>query len=532
MSSAIPTAAAAAVRPLLRLLLATVVLTVAGCRSLPQSDADTSANVVESARPAATVGPIYEMTRSALAQAGAGDAALIVPDAQSAMEWRLALIDSAQSAIDMQYFVWAGDAAGTLILERLLLAADRGVRVRLLMDDLYLLANSGLDGPDEVLAAIDSHPNIGFRVFNAGRYRSGKLGIAGNFAGGFNAFNRRMHNKLMIADGRVAMVGGRNLADEYYGTGSLYNFVDLDAVVMGAVLVTVSDAFDRYWNSTRALPASALNPDAGGQELAQVREEVAEFLADQEKTLSTYPAEPVDWSAFFAAVPAGVHGGSGTFLQDDPEEDDDNSYRLYDMLAEFESPDDRHVYMITPYLIPQKGGLAELREMVASGLRVTLLTASLSSGDLEAANAHYKRYRKGILEAGAELYEFHHQPSAALRAMADVAPNQAEYVAFHPKTSITDGRLCFVGSLNLDPRAVVINTENGLVFESESFCGAIEALAELYIRPENSWKVTLDERGELQWTSYEGTVRQQPARSGGQRMADFFFSVLPIEDLL
>ena len=510
------------------LFLLMVMLVLAGCKSLPEQ---VEVPAVRGMAPADS-GPFYELSQAALEATGTTDAALLVADARSAMDWRLAMIDQAEQSLELQYFVWAGDVAGTFILQRVLLAADRGVQVRLLVDDLYLLANSSMAGPDVALAAIDSHPNIDLKVFNAGRYRSGKLGIAGSFAGGFNEFNRRMHNKLMVADGRVAMVGGRNLADEYYGTRADYNFVDLDAVFVGASLADVREAFDLYWNSRPAYAAIGLNPTATGEELSAVRAEVDAYVQENAGILSAYPLAPVAWSEFLAAAPQAMHGGTATFLQDDPEEEDDNNYRLYDMLKEFGRPEDKHVYMITPYLIPGQEGIDEVKEMVDDGLRVTLVTASLSSGDLEASNAHYKKYRKRLIEAGAELYEFHHQPGPEMRAMADVAPNRADHLAFHPKTSVTDGQLCFVGSLNLDPRAVIINTENGLVFESESFCGEVEQLAELYIQPENSWQVSLDDKGELQWTSYEGTVSQQPARSAGQRMADFFFSILPIEDLL
>ena len=134
--------------------------------------------------------------------------------------------------------------------------------------------------------------------------------------------------------------------------------------------------------------------------------------------------------------------------------------------------------------------------------------------------------------AGAKLYEFHHQPGSELRAMADVAPVAGEFVALHPKVGVTDRKHCFVGSLNIDPRALVINKENGLQIESEALCGQLGDLLELYIAPENAWHVTLDEKGDLQWTSAEGTVHKQPARSGGQRMSDFFFRILPIEKLL
>ena len=481
---------------------------------------------------AADSGPLYQTARSVNGRFEEPNAAMLVSSAKEAMELRLAMIDSATVSLDAQYFVWSGDSSGNLLLDRFLQAADRGVRVRILVDDLYLLSNSSMSGPDVVLAAIDSHPNIELKVFNPGQYRSGTMGIAGNFAGYFKDFNRRMHNKLFIADGQLALLGGRNLADEYYGLKSEYNFLDIDALVTGASIRDMKSAFDLYWNAERAYPAAGISPDTGAEELTQLREELETLLAADAEKLASYPLEVKDWSEYLATLPDRMHGIEATFLQDDPSVEGDETYRLVDMLAEFDTAEDQEVVIVTPYLIPLEGAIEELKESTDAGLKVTLLTASLASGDHTAVNAHYKKYRHALLEAGAELYEFHHQPGTELRAQADTDPVRGEFVALHPKASVTDRKTCFVGSLNLDPRAMVLNTENGLVIESEAFCSELDDLIQLYLQPENSWHVTLDENGDLQWTSYEGTVHKQPARSASQRMSDFFFRIMPIEKLL
>ncbi len=511
-----------------RLAILAFLTVVAGCARIPEK--------VEvpptQAMPAAESGKLYALGQTVASSFTEGNAAMLVTHNKDAMDIRLAMIDSAEVSLDLQYFVWSGDRSGNLILSHLLEAADRGVRVRLLIDDLYLLNDSGMKGPDVVLAAVDSHENIELKIFNAGKFRSGKMGIAGNFVGGFKEFNRRTHNKLMIADGQMGLVGGRNVADEYYGLREDYNFLDLDALVVGKVVPSMSEAYDVYWNSGPVYAAEALNPEATGDELAAVRDDLARLLEESSEWYASYPMARADWSEYLASLPARMHGTNATFLQDDPEVDGEENYRLYDMLAEWDKDDDREVFLVTPYLIPLDEGIAELQETRDLGIEVTILTASLSALDLPAPNAHYKKYRESIVMTGTHLYEFHHQPGKDMRKMADTAPRTAEFVAFHSKLSVTDGRTCYVGSLNLDPRAVIINTENGLVFESEGFCGELKELAELYIQPENSWHVTLDEEGELQWTSYEGTVDKQPARSGGQRMADFFFRIMPIEKIL
>ena len=522
----IPANLTATCRPLLAGLVITALL--GACAKLPERG-----NAPEGrAEATAGEGLLAELAAATNARFAEPDAAMLIPGAQQALELRLALIDSATVSLDAQYFVWYGGAAGDLMLQRVLLAADRGVKVRLLVDDLNLLSDSSLDGPDVGLAALDSHPNVQLRVFNPGQYRSGTMGIAGSFAGDFSQFNRRMHNKLFIADGHLAIIGGRNIANEYFGLKSDYNFLDLDALFSGEVLPSMQEAFDLYWNAEAAHPAAGLSPDTGVAELDIMRDELDEALAAETEILASFPLKPRDWSVLLDRALQRMVGVNATFLQDNPAIDGDDSYRLGDMLAEFDTDEDREVIIVSPYLIPLEGALEDLRADIDKGVKVTLLTASLASGDHTAVNAHYKKYRRGIIEAGAELYEFHHQPGEELRAMADTAPVRGEFVALHPKAGVTDRKSCFVGSLNLDPRALVANTENGMVVDSDAFCGELADLLETYLLPENSWHVTLDEQGNLQWTSYEGTVNEQPARSSGQRWADFFFRIMPIEDLL
>mgnify|MGYP001823719552 FL=1 len=188
--------------------------------------------------------------------------------------------------------------------------------------------------------------------------------------------------------------------------------------------------------------------------------------------------------------------------------------------------------IVSPYLIQVGNFLEQLQHASERGVRVRLLTASLASGDHSAVHAHYKKYRRAILDTGAELYESHHQPGHVIRSLADTHPVRSDFVALHPKTAASDRQRCFIGSLNLDPRAIKINTENALLINSAPFCSQLADLIEVYFNDENAWHVTLDEKGKPQWTSREGTVHKAPARSSGQRVSDFFFRLLPIEKQL
>lgn len=484
------------------------------------------------ALPAAAEGPLAATAQTVRSTRGGDDALRLIKAARDGLEWRLALIDSAQVSIDAQYFTWAADASGQLILLHLWAAADRGVRVRLLIDDLYLVSQRSVRGTDKPIKVLDMHPNIEVKIFNPGKHRAGSLGLAGNYLGYFEEFNRRMHNKLLIADGHFAILGGRNLANEYFGWHQPYNFLDLDVLVAGPVTGRIAQAYDQYWNAQPAFPASGFRGDFTQTDVSVMRMELTQSVKAKMAVSGDLPVRPRQWGWLLRKLPATMHSGKSIFLQDDPAIFDNRTYRLHDMVNDLSGHASKDLVVVTPYLIPVEGFVERLQAIVNRGTRVRLLTASLAAGDHSAVHAHYKRYRPDILDTGAELYEFHHQPGPEVRALADSTPVRGDFVALHPKVAVIDGTQCFVGSLNLDPRAMVINTENGLLIKSPGLCGELLDVLELFLAPENAWRVTRDAGGKLQWTSAEGTVRRAPARGRGQRVADFLFRWLPVEDQL
>ena len=501
------------------------ILLVAGCTTLPP----VQEKPVTQSLPAADAGALSDIVRARGDDLGEDESAfLLVPEASEAMLWRLALIDAARQSIDAQYFIWKDDPSGTLMLEHLLAAADRGVQVRLLVDDMFLSTGGAFDGVDGALAAIDHHPNMQFRLFNPGKYRDGIMGLAGNFGTTLKTYNRRMHNKLMLFDGHFAIVGGRNIGDEYFGLYEHHNFLDLDVVFSGASISQVSAAFDVYWNGDLAYPTGALAPVSENYHL-ELRREGQEFIAEHKEVLAAYLPGIDDQAARLDRLRSSMHSGLGLFLQDKPVERGGREFRLYDMLNELTSLQGEELIVSSPYLIPVGSFLEDIRGDAQSGISVSLITNSLASNDAAAAHSHYKKYRRDLLETGADLYEFHHQPTGGLRELADVPPGRAGLVALHTKASSLDGKACFIGSLNMDPRSIEVNTENGLYIESVPLCSELHRLLTRIRQPENSWRVTLTEDGDLQWTSYEGTVSKQPAQGTGQRIADFFFRILPLE---
>lgn len=445
---------------------------------------------------------------------------------REALDWRLALADSAVSSIDCQYFLWDADSSGRLLFSRLVLAADRGVRVRVLVDDFLLAAK------DRDIAALSHHPNLDIRIFNPAKLRKTFTGGTTEFILNFSELNRRMHNKTFTADNAMSIVGGRNVADHYYGLDADYNFRDLDTLVAGPVVPQISKGFDLYWNSARAVPGEDLAKGTGPEDLEAVRAKHRAAIAEgADSVLGSFSVKPRDWSREFARLRSTMTPGKAEFLQDKPHASEDDRYVVRSLFAAAEAPK-RELLVASPYLIPLKTGMERLRQWTASGVKVKVLVPTLAANNHTAAHSHYKKYRKGILEAGARLFEYRHDPSEASRALADTPPVRSGFVSFHLKALVIDRRRCFIGSLNLDPRAMAINTESGLLIDSPELAKRLTRIIEGLASPENAWELSLDERKHLLWTSADGTRTSPPARSAKQRVADFFTRMLPVEGQL
>lgn len=221
--------------------------------------------------------------------------------------------------------------------------------------------------------------------------------------------------------------------------------------------------------------------------------------------------------------------GEAHFLQDEPVLIGEEEYRLTDMLRRIAEPSEAKMTAVSPYFIPPGGMLERMEELSSRGVKVSILTASMASNNHTAAHSHYKKYRRRILGTGAGLFEFMDQPTAEARALADVPPVEAKFISLHVKAIVGDGTQCLVGSLNLDPRALVLNTENGLYIESQELCGELDELFDGMMSPENAWRVTMKEDYTLWWDSASGKTGFQPARSFFQRVGDFFLRWIPIE---
>jgi len=441
--------------------------------------------------------------------------------------WRLALIDSAKYSIDVQYYLWYGDDAGRLMAKRLIDAADRGVKVRMLVDDLNTLISTAttVQLRDQIASWLDAHPNIELRLFNPWNNRDlgGRLGESISELG---RVNQRMHNKIMVVDNRATIIGGRNIGDEYMGLNPEFNFHDLDVLGIGPVARQASEVFDEYWNSEWVMPVSALKFAVDDAEQDAARAQMLDRLKAA-KSLANIPLEPQSWTAAIAGLHGHLHTGSSEVDSDRPHGDAIEHVMLQRQHQMISSTQDE-LLIVNAYIIPTDRGISLLHELNARGVDMRILTNSLASHDVPAVNSHYKGWRKAILESGAKLYEIRHD-AAIQRLVSDTPPTRAKFMGLHSKGMVVDRERVYIGSMNYDPRSALINTEMGVFVESPGLAQALAALIERDIQPDNSWQVTLDDKGQLVWTDDKEVVTRQPARNWWQRVEDVFFMSFPKE---
>ena len=440
----------------------------------------------------------------------------------NAVDWRLRVLDSATTSIDLQSFLLGDDAVSKELIRRLLLAADRGVRVRMLMDDSFLQKK------DPIVHAIDSHPNVEFRVFNPYARRSGgsAMRILLNL-GDFSRVDHRMHNKILVVDNRAAIVGGRNLADEYYGHDSKMNFRDLEVLSGGPHIRVLSKAFDRYWNDHWSIPAENL-PGSGQSKLK---------LSSYQESLKPLPstlkqeAEVDCHTAWMKAAKSAV-GGYPTLLVDRPPHKNPNKaseapVQVARDLRKLVDNANSEIILISAYLIPTPQLEAAIQRAENRGVQVRILTNSLRSNNHTAAHAAYRRHLKQLINHGADLHELRSDGKDRSRHMRGMAGDRS--LALHAKALIIDDDKVFIGSCNLDARSLRINTEMGLIIESSEFNHQLREAMKLDFHRRNAWHVQKQADGSLLWVGDDQSLKSQPAGSRMQRIEDWILSLLPIE---
>ena len=490
-----------------------LLLALLGCASLPR---DIEPPPPQHALAPAASGILAEIGQSINRTRGPDHSGFFLLDLNAgALSWRLALVDSAVSSLDLLYYLWYRHDSGRLLLKRVIRAADRGVRVRLLIDDLLLIGN------DKGLVALDQHPNIELRLFNPKRQR--KLGMVIDSLGRFGEMNSRMHNKLIVADNHAVILGGRNIGDYYFGLSSSYNFHDLDVLGFGPVAGQSSELFDNFWNSSWVVPAAALPVDITPKQSQERFDKLLRSLQSSDK-LENFPLEPADWTSQLEGLLPQLSFGRSEIVYDRLE-DGEVVRGMTDPLGALLRSAEKDIQLVNAYIIPEQDFVDGIRRLTERGVEVRILTNSLASHDVPAVNSHYRKWRRPIIEAGAKLYEMRADP--AIKPRVDTAPVVSKFSGLHTKAFVVDGRRVFIGSMNFDPRSVDINTEMGITIDSASLGREMQRLAERDMAPENAWQVLLDEQGQLIWVNSEETVARQPARNAWQRIMDGFFRILP-----
>ncbi|MDR5752962.1 MULTISPECIES: phospholipase D family protein [unclassified Caballeronia] len=512
-----------------RLMAALLVLLLNACASLPPQGGRIATHAVhDTAR--TRLGAAFTPGE----QTHPGETAFhLLPDAMDALVARIILTETADRTLDMQYYIWHDDATGRTLAAAMLRAADRGVRVRLLLDDL------GTNADDRVLLALASHPNVEVRLFNPVASRSFKrLGSALEFF----RVNRRMHNKALIADNQGAILGGRNIGDEYFGASTTVAFGDLDVLVHGPVVREVSVAFDEYWNSEAAYPIDSLTGRHGDpNDLLDYRAQLDAYMASERSTPYFVQAKARLTDALHSRD-AEFSWGKATLLYDDPSKitraPTDAEGHLMSQLKALKLQPEHEMLVVSPYFVPQKEGVAWLAGMTARGVRVTVLTNSLAATDVSAVHAGYQRYRRDLLEAGVRLYEL--KPVAGSQSTEKKSTFGSSKASLHAKTYVFDRTGIFIGSMNLDPRSVELNTEIGVYCESPQAAGeVVDGIGKNLDRV--AWRLEL--RGDPQggshivWidTAADGTVTEldkEPDVSAMRRTGIWFLGLLPIESQL
>ena len=451
----------------------------------------------------------------------------LLPDSRDAFAARARLAEVAERTLDVQYYIWENDMTGRLLFEAVHAAADRGVRVRLLLDD------NNTSGLDPVLAALDSHPNVEVRLFNPFVIRKPRIGYLTDF---FRA-NRRMHNKSFTADNQVTIIGGRNIGDEYFGVAEGSLFVDLDVMAVGPIVHDVSNDFDRYWASASSYPLDRIVRSVEPARIADVSSAAANVAHDP--AAAAYISAIRD-SPFIRAVVEkrlDFEWAVTRMISDDPAKGLGRAppEKLFpEQLMEIIGNPVSDVELVAGYWVPGTTGMERFLSMAKRGVKIKVLTNSLEAADGPWVYSGFSKCRKPLLKAGITIYEMR-RLSPQKNDNKVTGPLGSSGSSLHAKTFSVDRSRFFVGSFNFDPRSRKLNTELGFVIDSPVLAQRIEAAFDDSI-PANSYEVHLSDTGQLYWIDRRGDelVRhdKEPGTSWSSRVAVWFLSLLPIEWLL
>ena len=516
-----------------RLALVLVVLACAAC-SPPHPGL---VKQPSTALPPTTTTPGARYVKTEVARHGGQSGFRLLTRSNNALLSRISLADHAKHSIDLQYYIFNNDETGRLVAQRLLMAADRGVRVRLLVDDI------NVDGTLNMLDALDAHPNIEVRRFNPFATRKpSMLSKATQFLLDGHRLNRRMHNKSFIVDGNVAIVGGRNIGNDYFDADEATNFRDLDLIAIGPVVKQASSAFDDYWNCDAAYPVTAYGKHADHYDLAKLRKDLAHDARTFAKSDYAQAILDDDFNGATADRRGQWFWGHANLIADEPEKidatEDQPELRIGPDIKVMTDSAQHSLRVISPYFIPGDSGTRYLSSLARRGIDVKVLTNSLASNDEPAVYTGYSRYRRPLLESGVHLYELQ---SAAGTPQPATAGGTSSGVSLHAKAVVVDDQKVFIGSMNMDARSRLLNTEMGIIVDSAPLAEAVIRFFDAATLPSSAYRVVLipqgtPHAGDLQWQAAKDgkpvTFDHDPDASVQRRAEVQLLKLLPIEGLL
>jgi len=512
------------------LIIFVLLLLLSGCASLPENTNRNESYAFTDTQDTW----LAKDVQSELDKGKGEDGFVLLGSGLDAFVARAALAEMAERSLDVQYYLYHNDLVGKLFTGFLLQAAERGVRVRILVDDM------GLSGRDEGIIALDAHPNIELRIFNP---FDRNIGRNTQMVTGLGSVTRRMHNKSFTIDNVITIVGGRNIGNEYYDADPTLEFADLDVMTIGRVVKEVSNSFDMYWNSALAYPAKTIiKKRLSEEELQQLEDKLMAFMKDQQTSNYMTALLNSDLSNKYRDNDVTYLWGDAAVVVDHPDKisssRDASELHLVTQLAPYFESIKKELIIISPYFVPGHEGVKFFKSLTDKGVRVKILTNSLSSNDVGIVHAGYAKYREDLLRNGVELYEMNKKLTRAQRKEKKGVGGSSK-ASLHAKVFVLDRKQVFIGSLNLDPRSFYENSEIGLILNSTEIA---EGMAEHFDRDIEKHTFTLelkkDQEGyeELLWHGYEGgnpvTFDVDPYTGFWRRFGVGFMGILPIESQL
>lgn len=437
------------------------------------------------------------------AQKHPGESAVhVLEKGEESLMVRAWLADSAEKTIDVQYFIWSNDNIGILASERLLSAAERGVKIRVIVDDLLV------DAEPKTILSLNAHPNIQIKIYNPMHsVGTGFFTQLWYLITDFRGSNQRMHDKVVIFDHGLAITGGRNMADEYYDYDHAYNFRDRDVMVAGAVMPEIEQSFDSFWESPISVSVDTLLDDEKQELSASDVSDYVDWLHDYAQKPDNFAPEVreaiTDMGRRIDETITKMHWARVEYLHDSPGKNSQphrldggglTTTSLINLLSEAQE----RIVIESPYLIMPENGFEFFSGLLSKGIEISIVTNSLASTDNLQAYSGYQKQKQRLLDLGLKIYEFKPNPHIyrQLIAKQEKQGKAPPVFALHAKSLVIDGRTAYVGTFNFDPRSANLNTEVGLVIRDQEIAQQVEQAIRLDMAPENSWDANLpDQQG-------------------------------------